>query len=154
MPAFDIELSGFERLKRNTEDLIPGPLKNLLVTASLRARNVARQGVSSNSPVARTILNEVQPMSAKVFSVMSENRTRSIEVGRQAGGPLLHTDALKRWIKRVGFSGSPFALARAIQRRGVKGRFFMQAAFKSARENLPRDLTAMGQEIGKLFGRR
>ena len=39
--------------------------------------------------------------------------------------------ALLGWIRRHGFGGTAFQLARAIARRGIPGRWFMRAAAKA-----------------------
>jgi len=85
---------------------------------------------------------------------MSEARSTSIELGRSAGGPLVHPDALRRWIARVGYPGTAFVLARQIKRRGVKGRFFMRAAIQSTQNALPGMLRRMAGDVATRFGRK
>ena len=138
-PPLSIRIIGLDRYRRNLKDLTGRPLANLLTSASDHAKKVAAEGVGGTA--ARSIQSEVQPTSARVFSLMSEARATSIELGRPAGGPRLHPD-------------SPFALARHIARRGVRGRFFMQAAIRSTESVLPQLIGTMARQVESRFGRR
>jgi hypothetical protein len=143
---------GLDQLNVNLSDLTGPPLAQLLTDASNHAKSVAAKGVSGTA--ARSIMTEVKPGSARVFSLMSEARSTSIELGRPAGGPLVHPDALRRWVSAVGYAGTPAVLARQIKRRGVKGRFFMRAAIQSTQNALPVMLRRMAGDVVSRFGRR
>ena len=151
-PLVEVEVIGLDRLVRNLKDLPAPALATLLIDASSHAKRVAAEGV--RGPVARSIQSQVTSTSARVFSLMSLARQRSIEEGRKAGGPLLHPDSLKRWISRVGYRESAMVLARLIRRRGVKGRFFMRAAIQSTQNVLPTMMKEMAQGVSKRFGRK
>ena len=145
------EIIGIDRFTKNLKDLAGPPLAALLERASGHARKVATEGLPGAA--ANSIQSEVRSESARVYSLMAPARTISIEVGRKPGGPLMHPDALRRWVRRVGHQGNIFALARRIQRRGVKGRFFMRAAHQQTQNILPELLKRMGREIGQRFSR-
>ena len=130
--------------------LTGGPLADVLSAASENAQRVAAQGVGGTA--AKSIMSDVSPTTARVFSLMSDARATSIELGRDAGGTPVHPEVLERWARRVGFSGSLYALARRIARRGVKGRFFMQAALRSTDALLPQLLRGMAVQVERRFG--
>ena len=146
-PLLEAQTIGLEDLQRKLKpgQLTGPPLRQVLTAASANAKKVAARGVGGTA--ARSIMSEVKPTSARVFSLMSPARSTSIEFGRPAGGPLLHSDALLRWIRRVGYAFSPFVLAREIQRRGVKGRFFMAAAKRNTEQMLPGLLRKMSDQV-------
>ena len=143
---------GLDQLNANLSDLTGPPLARLLTDAASHAKTVAAKGVSGTA--SRSMQSEVKRESARVFSLMSEARSTSIELGRGAGGPLVHPDALRRWVARVGYPGTAFALARQIRRRGVKGRFFMKAAIQSTQNALPAMMKQMAGSVAARFGRR
>lgn len=147
-----IRVIGLAELQEDLRDLTGPPLAKLLHQAANHAKKVASEGAG---PVAgRSMMSEVKSDTARVFSAMSEARTTSIELGRAADGPLLHPDVLRRWIGRVGFAGTAFELARQIQRRGVKGRFFMRAAVQSTENALPGFMRDMAADVKGRFGKR
>lgn len=148
----DIRIIGLDALQKDLRNLTGPPLATILTDASDHAKKVAKEGVGGVA--SRSLMSEVKPNSARVFSLMAEARTTSIELGRAPDGPLLHTDALRRWASRVGFSDSLFELARQIQRRGVKGRFFMKAAIQSTQNELPRLVREMAMNVKGRFGNR
>jgi len=51
---------------------------------------------------------------------------RPVEFGRRAGAKMPPPDVLREWASRHGMGGLEIPLARAIARRGIKGRFFMR----------------------------
>jgi len=148
---FGVTVIGLDRLNAKLSDLTGPPLARLLTSLSKHARAVAAKGVSGTA--SRSIQSEVKPTLARVFSLMSEARSTSIELGREPG-TLLHPDALRRWIAQVGYPGTAYVLARHIKRRGVKGRFFMRAAIQSTQSALPGMLRRMAGDVASRFGRR
>ena len=148
-----IEVVGDRDARRRLKNLTGPPLTRVLKDASAHAQVVAKKGLLG-SLAANSITTEVKPTTARVFSMMAEPRVLSIEAGRAPGGNLIHPDALARWISRVGYHLGPYVLARHIQRRGVKGRFFMKAAIQSTRGQLPHLMRRMGRDVEKRYGRR
>ena len=143
-----------QRLKKKTSPghLTATPLAGVLEAAAGNAQRVAAQGVGGTA--AKSIMSETRPTSARVFSLMSDARATSIELGRSPGDQPVHPDVLEKWARRVGFTGSLYALARRIARRGVKGRFFMQAAARSTDALLPQLPKGMAVQIERGFGKR
>lgn len=146
-----VEVEGIDKLQEslNSKNLMARPLSELLKDASDTARDAAMVhlgGVAKTSVMAKT-----ESQMARVFSVMAETRTASIEQGRRPGGALLHTGALLNWVRRVGFSGGVFELAKAIQRRGVKGRFMFQKALNETQQKMPDFLNHMAESIQTKF---
>jgi hypothetical protein len=92
--------------------------------AAKLAEQKAREGAPGH--VASSIQADVKGLDAEVRSTLPE--ALPIETGRHAGARFPPPDALLGWAARHGFSGNVFVLARAIARRGIKGRFFMRAA--------------------------
>ena len=153
-PPVTIEVKGDRAYRRRLGDnLVGGALSRLLRDASNHAQDKAKKGLG-RSVAANSILSEVRPTSARVFSMMSDARTASIEVGRPPGDPLIHPDALRRWARKSSYPYSVFKLAFQIQRRGVKGRFFMRAAIASTRSRIPELSRRMARDIEKRFARR
>ena len=147
----DVQIIGLDKLGKGLGRLPKDAFPHILRSASEHAKRVASEGLGGTA--ARSITAESSSTSAKVFSLMSPARTLSIESGRKPGDPLLHTDALRRWVRRVGFGDNIFVLARAIQRRGVKGRFFMRESHRSTLTLLPSLMKQAGEEMRRKFGR-
>ena len=144
---------GLDKLQANLKDLTGPPLAKLLGAASGHAKRTASEGLGGGV-ASRSIQSEIKPGSARVYSLMSPARSTSIELGRPENGPLLHPGALRRWIAHVGYPDSPYVLAKHIQRRGVKGRFFMRQAIQSTQNALPGLLNDMAKGVERRFGRR
>ena len=134
--------------------LYAGEVADTIRRAAIFARKTAAGSFDRNSPAFHSILMQVLPMQARVFSEMSEARVGSIEEGRPAGAPLLHPDALENWEVRVGARGTSFEIARAIKRRGVKGRFFMRRAIQDTVNILPAYLAQAASKIRNSFPKR
>ena len=147
----DVQVIGLDKLGKGLGRLPKDAFPGILRGASEHAKRVASEGVGGTA--ARSIMAESSDTSARTFSLMSQARTISIEEGRKPRGELLHTDHLRRWSRRVGYSDSLFALARMIQRRGVKGRFFMREAHRSTLNILPGLMRTAGDEMRRKFGR-
>lgn len=142
MPA-QIRVEGVERVQRHMLDtrLWTGPMQSMLRTAAREAQRVAAQGQPQS--IARSLQSEVHGLQANVTSTMPA----AVEVGRRAGAPLPPTSAIAAWAMRHGISASPFVLARAIARRGTRGRFFMRAARQHLERRMPTLLSEAARDI-------
>lgn len=165
----EVEMAGQEKLIDKLSDpaVIAGPLKDLLEEASAIGRKTAELGIDGGTGIAvRSIGAELKPLSARVFTAMAEPRASSIEKGRPPGDNRWTSDRqMQNWVKanqvgrygRTGTEqdlvGTAFVIAREIRRRGVKGRFFMQAAREKVQSELPRLLSEMATKIQQMFGR-
>jgi hypothetical protein len=56
-------------------------------------------------------------------------------------------------MRRHGFQGSAFVLARSISRRGIKGRFFFRKARNAVIQALPGYVAQLGREIAEAWGK-
>src|SRR5258706_3529201 len=74
--------------------------------------------------IARSTLFENTSFGARV--VTRAPGARAIEGGRGAGARAPSAGALQEWASRHGLAGLEFVIARAIARRGIRGRFFMK----------------------------
>ena len=149
MVRLSVEYEGADRIQRKLSRVSRKPLARVLKESSQHARKVAADGVGGIA--ARSIAVEAKPMSARVFSHMSEGRTLNIEAGRRPGQPV-SPGVLEGWHRRVGYPGSVFELARLLRRRGVRGRFFIKAAIQSTQRELPKMLGKLGRQIEARFG--
>ena len=141
-----LRIDNVERVQRHLTDsnLWTVPMQSLLRTAGKEAQQVASQGQPQS--VARSLSYEVHGFQATVISTLPV----AVEVGRRPGAPLPPLGAIAAWASRHGIAARPFVLARAIARRGVRGRFYMRAA----RQHLERRMPTLLREAGKDIERR
>lgn len=153
MVAIEIRLVGFDRIVgKLTPRLYLAAQVRLLNRATILGQREARDAAPEDlGALKRSILRDVQATSGKVYSMSAYAAT--MENGRRKGAPPPPPAALVGWIKRHGFRGSPFVLARAISRRGIKGRFFFRKATTALEQALPDMVARMGREIGEGWGR-
>lgn len=121
---FSVNLLGAEAVRRavSSQALNAGAARVVKAAAQL-AHRVAVEGAPGH--VARSLSVDTRGLDASVSSPLPE--ALPIERGRRPG-TFPPPDALLAWAQAHGFTGPPFVLARAIARRGIKGRFFMRAA--------------------------
>ncbi len=150
-------LEGDKALRKalRSSTLYGAEISQAIRDASDFAKKRAAGGFDGFSPIRDSIQAEVLPMQARVFSGMPQARTLSIETGRRPGGPLLHPGALRWWMENI-YTGTQrvFEIARGIQRRGVKGRFFMKRATQDTRNQMPVFLRAAAKKIQDSFPKR
>ena len=137
---------------REPEKVLEQPMKRFLTRAILFAERKAREGAPYDTgALARSLVSEVHPMSARVFS--TRNYAMTMEVGMKPWGEMPNVrpdpDSLVGWIRRHGLSMSPFALANAIAKRGIRGRFFMRKTKLETEAQMPAFLAELGGDIGK-----
>ena len=108
---------------------------------------IGERGAKERAPdsVARSLHTEIQATQGKVIS--TDPAARFIEGGRKPGLPLPPTGPIADWMARKGLTGSPFVIARAIARRGIKGRFFMRRARLRVRQAMPEQMQRVAGEI-------
>lgn len=117
---------------------IRGVLTRVLQLAALYAEREARLGAleaKDTGATARSIVSEVQGMTARVYSPLVYASV--METGRRPGAKMPPPAALEGWIARHNPDISPFVLARAIARRGTAGRFFFRRAVTRLETALP-----------------
>ena len=136
-----VKVRGIEALYRNLDHLQAMPaLKDYLVEAT----DIAYDAAKSRKPAFLPLAKEIQPLAGIVYS--NDYRARFIEFGRKAGRKQPPIEALERWSK-AGQIENHFLVARAIARRGIKGRFFMRKARNVLRREMPRLADKMAARI-------
>lgn len=137
MSDYTVELKGAQAVFRKLDpSLYQAAVAELLSSAATTAEAAARAGAAFDTgALARSITSQVTPPTARVFSTLGYAPV--VELGRAPGARPPPPDALIGWMARHGMTGDPWRLARAIGRRGIKGRFFMRAAAEVTRRALP-----------------
>lgn len=119
--------------------MLAEPMRELFTEAARIGQRAATDNVDGGRGLAvRSIGSRVEPTQARVFSAMDRARSRSIDQGRRRGQPWRGLLAqIIRWREAVGHPDSAVEIAKGIQRRGVKGRFFKRAAVEAVNNALP-----------------
>jgi hypothetical protein len=158
--TIEIEIQGTEKMKQalRDPDLIVTPLRKTLSRAALYAEAQAKSpGFPWGMPkdtgaLARSIRADVRPFRARVYSPLKYAAV--MERGRRPGAKMPPPNRLAGWARRHGIPQSAlFVLARAIARRGIKGRFFMRRAERATLRRLPVFLRRMADEIETAWDR-
>lgn len=143
-------------------DLVATPMKGMLESLAEIAQREA-VSASRSRGVAGSIFTEIEPTLARVRiplaygATLNKGRKPGIVGGREATGAHIRpkmpsTNQLREWAASHGWQGSLFVLARSIQRRGIKGRFFMRKARAAVRRAMPDHVERMSHEIERRFG--
>ena len=139
-------------LRKLTPALYQPALEAFLTRLTLTAEATARAGAPTDTAaLVRSITSQVTPPTGRVFSTLSYAPV--VEFGRAPGRPP-PPDALVGWMARHGMTGDPWRLARAIGRRGTKGRFFFRAAARAAQQAAPKLLGDAVAAIEQAWGNR
>lgn len=148
--SFSVELEGLNALIRKCNDdaLIAEPLHHMISKATDIGTKVARD--QAGPTVARTISSEVHDAIGRI--VATHPAAKVIEGGRKPGAKLPPIGPITDWMASKGIGGSPFVIARAVARRGIKGRFFMRKAKSRVRAALPGLMHDAGAEIERKWG--
>ena len=107
---------------------------------------------SRSRGVAREIMSDVSPFLARVKIPLAYGPT--LNRGRAKGAKMPPPDALKAWADANHYEGSLFVLARSIQRRGTKGRFFMRKARAAVRRAMTGEVSRLEGQIERRFEAR
>jgi hypothetical protein len=145
-----VTLTGVEQLRAKlTPALYSDAISRLISSLALTAERVARQDAPKDtSALARSIVSDVRPMSAVVYSPLVY--AAPMEAGRRAGARMPPPAALEGWAQRHGFlsgkkpseiKGILFVLARSIGRKGIKAHNYFLAAKTAVEQQMP-DLVA------------
>ncbi len=149
MITYTSTIQGVDVLVRRAQSasLVVKPLEGLLNEASLIAQRVAREGAPRDTAtLQRSIVRQVTPLMARVYTPLAYAAV--MEEGRRPGAKMPPPDALRGWARRHGIPESAlFVLARAIGKRGIKGRFFFRAAKEATEAEFPRLIQKMAAAI-------
>jgi len=150
-----IQVIGQKEIERKlTPDIYLPSVSDVLRDSSTYAAREAQRGAGMElGAIAQSIgAVTVSPMETSVRS--QHPGALAAEFGRRAGAPPPPVSALREWAARHGMAGFEFALAQAISRRGIKGRFFLQQAREGLeRSELPRLLNRAVAEIERRWER-
>lgn len=137
-----VTVEGIADLQSRIKDpaLLQKPMQEYLTEASEIGRRAAAGAIDGGTGKAvRSVAAKVQPLSARVFSAMATPRSRSIDQGRKPGASLKALlPQIIRWREAVHHPDSAIVIAKGIQRRGVKGRFFKRASVEAVTAAQPR----------------
>ena len=140
--------------------LYQAALAKLIRDATLLGQREARAGAwefHDTGALTRSIMAETQPLLGRVFVAQQSGAARYgpvMESGRAAGARMPPPDALAGWMARHGIDPRfRYVVARAIARRGIKGRFFFRRATEALRRALPGLAAAAGRMIENQWGR-
>lgn len=150
---YTVEVEGMGPLRAKlTPDLYQRALAGVLTDAAILGEREARAGAPKDtSELARSITHEVKPTFARVYSTM--NYAEVVEKGRGENKPPPPPKALYEWLDRHGIDRqAAFVIARAIGRRGIKGRFFMKNAREKVDRALPGFIAKASAEIRARWG--
>lgn len=128
-------------------DVIERPLTDLVRNAGLIAERAAREGMPKDtSEGARSIVSQVSGLEAKVSSPLVH--VAVMDQGRSPGSRPPPPEALLGWMRRKGIPEEmAFPLARAIGRRGIKGRFFYAKGIKAVEADVPRLVNKFVEDV-------
>lgn len=149
----EVTLIGAESAIKKLDELQQwGALKTFLDELSLIAQREAKAEVPRDTAaLGRSIQRDVMPFSAKIYTNLSYAPV--VEDGRGAEKKMPPPQLLAGWARRHGKPQSAlFVMARAIGKRGIKGRFFMRAAEHKANAEVPRLVKELAQRVEKIWG--
>ena len=156
-----------EIIKKADPSRVKEPLAGLIKEASGLGYAVATHNLKGGLQIARiTMRTKVQPMEAKVFSVMPIVRALSIEEGRKPGEIVPYLQAVRyvtgrRYLTRRRISeGLPEAdhkaarkLQEAVRVHGAKGKAFIAGAAAAINRDMPRLLNVVAKKIESGWGK-
>lgn len=124
---------------------------------------IAEAAAKLNAPrdmggLVNDIVSEVAPLQGRVHIVGKSRGVKSavVEFGRGADKQQPAASDLAGWASRHGFGTSRqaiFLLARAIGKRGIKGRFFMRKARLQTRRQMPAVIEKMNRKAEAIWSR-
>ena len=155
-------------IKKTSAELVLKPLERLLFDAALIAQREAIQAAPRDTGrLGRSIHIQARPLSARVYTNLAYAET--MELGRGKDLKMPPPAALEGWVRRHGFGvgvrqsiktrkflrsggaqsvqSAAYVLARAIGRRGIKGRFFMAKGKAAVLAALPLLTRKMEREV-------
>lgn len=143
-----VDPSDLASLQQKLETIARPALERIL----MRAGPYAQQQASAAAPrqtgaLAHSITSSVHGLEMRVSSALPY--AMPVEFGRRAGAPMPPVSAFRR------YGEFAFPIARAIARRGIKGRFFMRRARELLwNSEIPRLLRVAVDEIEAVWARR
>lgn len=136
------DAAAFQR-RLSPGSLLRDPVAELLRRAAEEGATAAREAGKGGS-ISSSIGFESGAESARVFSSLPQPLANVMEAGRRPGAQMPPPDV---------FGGGPegFLIARAVGRRGIKGRFFMRKAKAHLRRIMPTLIEQASDDIEGRF---
>lgn len=141
-----VEVDASKILANLSAGLYRRAVSGFVASMALTAERASKGAVPVDmGALRRSITSEIQPLSARVYTPLAY--AAAVDQGRRPGATPPPPQALVGWMARHGLTGSPWVLARAIGRRGIRGRFFMKAGLEAARSAAPKHLFVAARRI-------
>ncbi len=149
MVEISVQFSGFQEALRKIDGntLLAAPLRRALTQSALLVEGNAKRLVPVDTGnLRRSITYRVDSRPIPLFAEIGTNAPYAVFVheGRKAG-KMPPTSALLGWARRHG--RNPFAVARSIGRRGIRGKPFLRNALTQARGQIQAFLSDAAREI-------
>ena len=140
--ALDVTLLNLEPLLKKMKDprLITVPAQGMLSKAVLIGEREARnEAPKDTARLTRSLATEVIGLGGRIFFLNEQLYFQVQESGRRAGAAPPPAASLLPWMRRKGIAPElAFVIARAIGRRGLKGRFFMRKGAQAIQRETPK----------------
>jgi hypothetical protein len=146
--TYDVKAVGLDEIVNKTKpELYRKPLHDMFLRLGNLARNIAiRKAPRNTGELQRSIMADITPMSARIFSI--KNYAVPVEMGRRKNSRMPPRGPIEAWLRSKGKDPRAwFVVARAIARRGIKGRFFMRAAYQAVAIKMPLALKTVERQI-------
>jgi hypothetical protein len=148
-----MSMKGFNELVQSVNDkrFTAGPMLMVMETATKEGRREAQEQ-SQSALVSGSMMAEATSSMGRVYSTLPQAQAAAIDRGRAPssvrGGKMPPPDVLAAWASRNGIAQEAAVfIARAIARRGIKGRFFMRKSRAHIRKIMPLLLEDAAREI-------
>ena len=142
----------------NPAQLLGPPLRKGLTTSALLVEGEAKRLVPVDTGnLRRTITHKVDGSAVPLFAEVGTNATyaRAVHDGRRAGAKAPPVSAIRGWASRHGIPATAlFVVARAIGRKGTKGRPFLMNAFRAMHGKIDNAMATVAREIESRWAAR
>ena len=150
--AVEVRIKGDAKLKESLKPELYKPVVTEMMTDLGKAgRKAAKAKAPKDTGALRKSINfKASPTGLRLFSPI--HYARYVELGRKPGSRPPPPRALHGWLSRHGIPvRAAYVVARAIGRRGIKGRFFMAAGLAAMKKKLPYDLKKAEKRVAQRF---
>lgn len=156
-PQITYKVEGLAELiaKVNDAALLGPPLRKGLTTSALLVEAEAKRLVPVDTGnLRRTITHRVDSAAVPLFATIGTNApyAQVVHDGRGRGKPTPPVRALAGWASRHGIPANRvFLIARAIGRKGIKGRPFLKDALSAMRGKIDGAMETAAREIEAIW---
>jgi len=152
--SVQVQVRGFKALVRklDTAAELKAFRDDILEPAMQTAQSTAQQHAPKDTgKLSSSLMTEIEPFSARMYTPI-DKYPLVMEGGRKPGSKMPPPAALDQWARRYGIQNT-FLLARAIAKRGIRGRFFRRKARVAVRKELPSLMANMARTMEKDWGK-